>query len=52
MKTVFDNPEQKKKLVEIGAVASPMTPEQFAEFIAAERKKWQEVVKASGASIQ
>jgi tripartite-type tricarboxylate transporter receptor subunit TctC len=52
VKTVFDNSEQKQKLVEIGAVASPMSPEQFAEFIAAERKKWQDVVRASGASIQ
>jgi tripartite-type tricarboxylate transporter receptor subunit TctC len=52
VKTIFDNPEQKKKLTEVGAVASPMTPEQFVEFITAERKKWQDVVKASGASIQ
>jgi tripartite-type tricarboxylate transporter receptor subunit TctC len=52
VKTVFDSPEQKKKLMEIGAVATPMSPEQFVEFIAAERKKWQDVVKASGASIQ
>jgi tripartite-type tricarboxylate transporter receptor subunit TctC len=52
VKTIFDNPEQKKKLLEIGAVATPMSPEQFVEFIAAERKKWQDVVKASGASIQ
>jgi tripartite-type tricarboxylate transporter receptor subunit TctC len=52
VKTIFDSPEQKNKLVEIGAVASPMSPEQFVEFIAAERKKWQDVVKASGASIQ
>ena len=29
-----------------------MSPEEFVEFIAAERKKWQDVVKASGASIQ
>ena len=52
VKTIFDSPEQKNKLTEIGAVASPMSPEQFVEFIAAERKKWQDVVKASGASIQ
>jgi tripartite-type tricarboxylate transporter receptor subunit TctC len=25
-----------------------MTPEQFVEFIAAERNKWQQVVKAAG----
>ena len=52
VKATFDNPEQKKKLTEIGAVASPMTPEQFVDFIATERKKWQDVVKTSGASIQ
>jgi tripartite-type tricarboxylate transporter receptor subunit TctC len=52
VKATFDNPEQKKKLTEIGAVATPMSPEQFVEFIATERKKWQDVVKASGASIQ
>jgi tripartite-type tricarboxylate transporter receptor subunit TctC len=52
VKAVFDNPEQKQKLIEIGAVASPMSPEQFAQFIAAERTKWQEVVRASGTSIQ
>ena len=52
VKTIFDSPEQKNKLIEIGAVAAPMSPEQFVEFIAAERKKWQDVVKASGASIQ
>jgi tripartite-type tricarboxylate transporter receptor subunit TctC len=52
VKATFDNPEQTKKLTEIGAVASPMSPEQFVEFIAAERKKWQDVVKAAGVSIQ
>jgi tripartite-type tricarboxylate transporter receptor subunit TctC len=52
VKAIFDNPEQKAKLKEVGAVASPMTPEQFVEFISAERRKWQDVVKASGAQIQ
>jgi tripartite-type tricarboxylate transporter receptor subunit TctC len=52
VRTVFDDPDQKKKLTEIGAVASPVTPEQFVAFISAERKKWQDVVKASGATIQ
>jgi tripartite-type tricarboxylate transporter receptor subunit TctC len=28
-----------------------MTPDQFAEFIRAERPKWKEVVKASGVQI-
>ncbi|HEX2137821.1 MAG TPA: tripartite tricarboxylate transporter substrate binding protein [Microvirga sp.] len=52
VKTIFGSEEQKKKLVEVGAVATPTTPEEFVQFIAAERTKWQEVVKASGAQIQ
>jgi tripartite-type tricarboxylate transporter receptor subunit TctC len=41
----------KDKLFEIGAIAAPMTPEEFAKFIDAERTKWAEVVKASGAKL-
>jgi tripartite-type tricarboxylate transporter receptor subunit TctC len=51
MKRILELPETREKLAELGAVASPMTPEQFAAFIGAERTKWQEVVKASGAKI-
>ena len=52
MKRILDQPQVKTQLGEIGAVASPMTPEQFAEFIAGERKKWEPVVKASGAKVE
>jgi tripartite-type tricarboxylate transporter receptor subunit TctC len=48
VKRIFDSPETQTKLKEIGAVTSPMTPEQFTQFIAGERRKWQEVVKAAG----
>jgi len=48
VKRIFDAPEIQGKLKEIGAVTSPMTPEQFTQFIAGERRKWQEVVKAAG----
>jgi len=41
----------KDKLFEIGAVAAPMTPEDFSKFIEGERTKWAEVVKASGARV-
>jgi tripartite-type tricarboxylate transporter receptor subunit TctC len=47
VKAVFTSPEVQKSLADVGAVPSPMTPEQFTAFIAAERKKWQEVVKAA-----
>jgi tripartite-type tricarboxylate transporter receptor subunit TctC len=39
-KAMLETPATAQNLTEIGAVPSPMTPEQFADFIAAERKKW------------
>lgn len=51
-KTIFSTPEVQKLLAEVGAVASPMNPEEFAVFIAAERRKWQEVVKAANVQQQ
>jgi tripartite-type tricarboxylate transporter receptor subunit TctC len=48
VKRIFDAPETQTKLKEIGAVPAPMSPEQFTQFIAGERRKWQEVVKAAG----
>jgi tripartite-type tricarboxylate transporter receptor subunit TctC len=52
VKTIFSSPEVVKTLSEIGAVPAPMTPKDFSAFIATERVKWQDVVKASGASAQ
>jgi tripartite-type tricarboxylate transporter receptor subunit TctC len=48
VKRILETPETQTKLKEIGAVTSPMSPEAFTQFIAAERRKWQEVVKAAG----
>lgn len=50
VKRILQMPENVTKLTDIGAVPSPMTPDQFTAFIAAERAKWAEVVKASGAT--
>jgi len=50
MKRILEMPETVTKLTDIGAVPSPMTPDQFTAFIAGERAKWAEVVKASGAT--
>lgn len=50
VKRILEMPDTVTKLTEIGAVPSPMTPDQFTAFIAAERAKWAEVVKASGAT--
>ena len=45
-------PEVRKNLSEVGAVPSPMTPDEFVEFITAERRKWQDVVRAAGVEQQ
>jgi tripartite-type tricarboxylate transporter receptor subunit TctC len=52
VKRILDLPENKEKLMQIGAVASPMTPDEFTAFIATERAKWEPVVTASGAKAQ
>jgi tripartite-type tricarboxylate transporter receptor subunit TctC len=52
VKRIFSSPEVEKSLFEVGAVPSPTTPGEFAEFIAAERAKWQEVVRAAGVEVQ
>jgi tripartite-type tricarboxylate transporter receptor subunit TctC len=48
VRRIVELPEVKSKLTEIGAVPSPMTPEEFVDFIKAERAKWDGVVKAAG----
>lgn len=44
-------PDLKEKLLAQGAIPSGNTPAQFAAFIDAELKKWQPVVKNSGAKV-
>jgi tripartite-type tricarboxylate transporter receptor subunit TctC len=44
-------PALKERLQSQGAVPSGMTPAEFTAFIAAETKKWAQVVKASGAKV-
>jgi tripartite-type tricarboxylate transporter receptor subunit TctC len=51
IKKILDQPDVKAKLAEIGAVAAPMTPDDFVKFIDGERTKWADVVKASGAKL-
>ena len=44
-------PAIKEKLLAQGAIPGGNTPEQFTTFINAEHKKWAQVVKASGATV-
>ena len=47
----METPALKERLLSQGAIPSGMTPDKFAGFIAAETKKWAQVVKASGAKV-
>ena len=40
-----------ERLVAQGAIPGGMAPADFGRFIAAEAKKWSQVVKASGAKV-
>jgi tripartite-type tricarboxylate transporter receptor subunit TctC len=51
VKRILLLPEVNKSLSDIGATPSPTTPEEFTAFINAEREKWAEVVKISGAKV-
>lgn len=52
MKALLESADVGAKFKEIGAVPTPMTPDAFTTFIAGERSKWAEVVKASGAKAE
>jgi tripartite-type tricarboxylate transporter receptor subunit TctC len=45
-------PDAASRMSSIGIEARPMTPEQFAEFIRAETKKWAEIIRRSGAKAE
>ena len=47
----LNSPALKERLLAQGAIPSGMPPADFARFIAAETKKWAQVVKASGAVV-
>jgi tripartite-type tricarboxylate transporter receptor subunit TctC len=51
VRRILSDPATAARLAELGAVASPTTPDGFAAFIAAEQAKWQPVVRASGAKV-
>ncbi len=48
LKRILEMPETIKKVEELGATAAYMNPTEFANFMANERKKWGDLVKAIG----
>jgi tripartite-type tricarboxylate transporter receptor subunit TctC len=51
VKHMFEEPDVVESLKKVGGEPEPMTPDAFAAFIASERPKWRDVVKASGVHI-
>jgi tripartite-type tricarboxylate transporter receptor subunit TctC len=49
---ILNEPAMKEKLEGMGAKPIGSTPEEFAEFIAAERAKWAQVIKDANVSIE
>jgi len=49
---VLSSPDVRERLVNLAATPSHGTPEQFRSFAAAEVKRWQDVVKLSGARAE
>ena len=49
---ILQEPEIAKKLLELGADPSGITPDEFARFLAAEREKWTRVGAASGVKLE
>jgi tripartite-type tricarboxylate transporter receptor subunit TctC len=47
----FESPPFKERLLSQGAIPGGQPPAEFAKFIAAETKKWAQVVKVSGAKV-
>jgi tripartite-type tricarboxylate transporter receptor subunit TctC len=41
-------PEMRDKILAMGGITQPQTPEQFTQFVRAETEKWARVVKAAG----
>ena len=51
VKRIYELPEVVTALKGVGGEPDPMQPDEFAAFIASERPKWREIVKASGVHI-
>jgi len=49
---VLTAPEMRQRLLDLAATPEPGTPEQLRSFIAAETRRWHEVVKQSGAKAE
>jgi tripartite-type tricarboxylate transporter receptor subunit TctC len=51
VKSILERPDVATQLAAVGAEPAPLPPDEFAAFARAERAKWKEVVRNSGARI-
>lgn len=51
VKRVFERPDVVAQIKNVGGEPSPMTPDAFAAFVASERTKWKEVIKAANIHV-
>jgi tripartite-type tricarboxylate transporter receptor subunit TctC len=51
VKHVFEEPGVVTALTKVGGKPAPMSADEFTAFIASERPKWQQVVKAAGVHL-
>ena len=49
---VMKSPEVSQRMLALGAVAAPGTPEEFAAYIKTERSRWSEVIRSTGVKIE
>jgi tripartite-type tricarboxylate transporter receptor subunit TctC len=51
LNAVLAEPQNQKRLADVGGIPMPLSPAAFGEFIAEETKKWARVIKFAGAKI-
>ena len=49
---ILTDPKVKAQLVNLGAVATPMSPADFEKLLAHETEKWGKVIKFAGIKVQ
>ena len=49
---VLAMPAIKQKLLDMGVIATPSTPDEIAKQVDSERAKWKKVIEASGAKAE
>jgi hypothetical protein len=49
---VLRDPAITKRIEDMGAVADPLTPDQFGNFVRAEVAKWREVARAGNVKLE